>query len=384
MRSLVVLLALTLPALVPVAAAADDVPFYAVSMRTLASDAPTGMLTLVDAVPGERYVWNVSLDANYTAIQFELDDVFNVTNLTQVRPTFETDAYAYPLFELFPGRDVRDVDSIARVYRFIVGHWNANDTYLELGLPGAAWYNRTGTLHGRLTLERDVTPPRFESAGAIQNLTALGFYRETRTDELALVDLQVRPAGTDEWVRNPTTVYHVLQRFPVQGLAPERDYEMRLVATDWSGNENATPIETFRTPPAPALPTPRIEIVQPAPNATLADARNVTLEARIDLNTTSTARPSVRLFLDKREVPDGWTFENGTLRYVVPTMQGGLHSWSVEARNAEGGDASARGSFTVRAEAPGPGVAWLVALLALTAWGPARPRRASRTRRSRR
>jgi hypothetical protein len=351
---LVLLAVLTLP---PAAAKADG-PDFRVEIALRDSpvyEGPAGWLHLVEATPGERYVWNVSVPAEYAAGQFHVTGL-DLQRPRQLVPTLETPGVDYPLFESYPDERVWEAGGTVRVFH-IAGA--AADFTLSLGIPQG---NHT------LVLQRDVTPPVF-ALGPIENLTHRDFYRETRTDELVIADLQTREAGATEWVQNPTPVYHVRQRFPIQGLDAATEHEARLVFTDWAGNEVTTPIERFTTLAAPVVPKPVVTLLDPPANATLQDGA-VTIRARIVSNESSLEGGDIRLFLDKKAVREGLAFDGEVFSYRPPQPLGpGPHSVAVEATNAAGGTGVATWTFTVQGAearaAPGPGLAPLLLLVGL-------------------
>ncbi|HWH09089.1 MAG TPA: hypothetical protein VNX21_07800, partial [Candidatus Thermoplasmatota archaeon] len=143
-----------------------------------------GGARLLNHTPGEEARFALNLTRDHTTLEVRVAN-WSVERVRQVLPLLLIDAGEpmcaertspcdYPLFEPFPHERVWDVDG-----------------------PG--------------------TPPTF-ALRPPQNVTDIGFYQETTTGELALADLQVRAVGKAEWVQNPTPTYHVLQRFPVQGL----------------------------------------------------------------------------------------------------------------------------------------------------------------------
>lgn len=357
MRAPILLLAtLALLSLPPAALAAqDDVDHRVLVRGASAPEAGDAPLRLVAFEPGERYEWEVEVAQEYATFEMRLEGAFDVERPRQVVPTLEVEGIAYPLFYPFPNERVWEVDGPARVFHV---HEEEGAIVLRLGVPGPA--------NGTLALTRDVTPPAFE-LGEVTNLTHFSFYRETRTQELAYADLQVREKGTEEWVRNPTPAYHVLQRFPVQGLDPDTEYEVRVVFEDWAGNVATSEVHELRTPPIPPRPKPVVTPLAPAPNESVV-AGGVVVRARVE--SPEAPVTSVRLFFDLKEVEEGFSFENGTLTfYPRDLLTDGLHTVSVEATNAEGGMSFARWSFQVgeeRRESPAaPALAAPLAVAAL-------------------
>lgn len=242
----------------------------------------------------------------------------------------------YPLFEPVNDPAVWDVGGPVRVVH-VSGA--PGDVVLRLGVPGP--------VNATLVLARDVAPPTFQ-VGPPQNVTDIGFYQETTTGELALADLQVRPVAGGEWVQNPTPAYHVLQKFPIQGLDADAEYEARVVFTDWSGNNVTSPAYRVRTAPEPVRPLPVVTPVAPLPNATLDSGEGVVVRARFESPESPVNVEGVRLFFDKREVTAEVGIGEGEVAYVVPgDLARGSHSVSVEVTNAAGGRGVARWTFDV-------------------------------------
>ena len=297
-------------------------------------DAPAGLVRLNSSTPGERYAFDLALDREYTTFEIRAKG-FELDRPRQLVPSLVVPEDEYPLFHAFPNERIWDVDGAANVF-----HVNGTPHALVLRLGVVGPRNVT------LVLEVDRTPPTY-TLGERQNVTHIGFYQETTTNELALADLQVRRVGASEWIQNPTPAYHVLQRFPVQGLDAEAEYETRILFEDWAGNVATTPVARFTTPPAPFAPIPVVTILDPAPNATL-PAGNLTVRVTIDSPESPVRRDGVRLFFDLREVSDALEFDGREVSYTpTTTLTDGLHRVSVEATNEAGGKGIARWSFTV-------------------------------------
>lgn len=333
---------------------------------------PEGIVTFLNATPGERYAWHLNLTKNYTTLEIRSREAFDLERPRQAIPHLHLDgrealcqdpkkrgACDYTLFEQFPNERIWDVDGPARVFHV---NGTPRDFVLRLGVPGP--------VNATLVLERDVTPPGY-TLGNVTAVTDISFYQETRTDELALADLQVREAGASEWVRNPTTVYHVLQRFPIQGLDADTDHEARVVFTDWAGNVATSPAYTVRTLPRVEGAKPVVTPLSPAPNSSI-EAGPVTIRASVDTGGVGLAEGGLRLFFDLREVRENLSYEDGVLSYTPPaTLAPGRHSVNVEATSAEGGTGTARWTFEVagaaRNESPATPLLSLVALFAVAA-----------------
>lgn len=334
MRALLVLVLLA--SVLPVASAQAsnlDATIRIQGDEAPAVDAPEGMVRLQEAVPGVRYRFELRLLQNYTTIEIRADGL-GLERARQLFPSFDVNESEYPLFVDLPNERIWEVDAPVNVV-----HVNGTGDPIVTRLGVAGPRNVT------LRLDVDTLPPSV-TIGERQNLTHIGFYQETRTNEFAIVDLQVRRVGASEWVQNPTPDYHVFQRFPVQGLNAETEYETRFVLTDWAGNENVTPITRFTTPPAPVAPKPSVTIVSPAPDATL-PAGAVTVRARIESPDSPVGAGGVRLFFDLRETTEGVTFDGENVTYTPQALLPGRHRVSVEATNEAGGRADARLSFTI-------------------------------------
>ena len=307
---------------------------------------------LLNATPGQSARLALNLTKNYTTFEVRVSG-WDVQRARQVVPLLFLDPHEptcvakpgscdYTLFEQFPNERIWDVDGPARVF-FTNG--TAGEVVLRLGIPGP--------VNATLVVERDVTPPTFVVRPP-QNLTHIGFYQETTTNELALADLQVRPAsGGGEWVRNPTPVYHFLQRFPVQGLHADSEYEARVVFTDWAENEATSAPYRVRTLPEPVRPIPVVTPLSPEPNATVA-RDGVVVRASYQSPESPVLREGVRLFFDKQEVSEKAGHTEGEVAYTVPTpLAPGLHSVSVEVTNEAGGRGVARWTFQVEGREAG-------------------------------
>jgi hypothetical protein len=218
----------------------------------------------------------------------------------------------------------------------------------------------------------------------VQNLTHQSFYLETTTNEYSYADLVVRRIPDGDAVRNPTTIPALLQRFPVQGLRPERDHVFWVNFTDWAGNLNRTPEMPLRTLPRPILPAPTITAVEPRPNATLGEAVRM-----VAVNFTGPAPPSadyVNVFVDKVPTRDGLVLIEGRLAVTLAEPLGkGRHTIGVELRTREGGEASTQWAFEVQPDRGTPTMPWALALAlpGLAAWA-LRARRAAAQRLARR
>lgn len=309
----------------------------------LRGDAPptystSGILSDHVRTPGERDAWNVTTVKPYTVLEFRVNGTYEVERAMQIVPTLHVPGIAYPFFYVVQREAVWDVDSPDR----ISNSTTKDGTHvIRLGIPGPA--------NGTLTLERDVTPPNF-TLGAIQNVTHFGFYQESKTDEPALGDLQIRKVGATDWNRNPTTELNYRQRFPVQGLSPNTTYEARLIVTDWAGNSITGSTYAVHSAPAPIIPMPRIVPLTPQPNST-APSGDVVLSARVELDGLRLANSGLRIYLDKHAITEDLVFENGTLSYHPSTpLASGTHSVLMEATNAQGGLGRAQWTFTIAGE----------------------------------
>lgn len=322
---------------------------------SLIVDDPATILELVNATPRENYAWNLTTTKVYTVIEIQSHGGFDIQSARQLVPQLFVAGTQYPLFEPVYRTEVWDVDSPARISN---STGQDGEFTLRLGIPGP--------VNATLLLERDITPPG-ATLGPIQNLTFIGFYAEATVNELAVADLQIREAGKTEWVNNPTTVYHFLHYFPVQGLDAERTYEYRLIVNDWAGNTRTLDTQTLQTPVPPVLDKPRINALSPEPNSTI-DGNVANVSARIEPTNGSLQRGGLRVFLDKRNVQDGWTLEGDQFNFTTPPLEAGLHTIAITARQEGGGETEAFWSFRVASrDAPAPGVVGIVVLLGLLA-----------------
>lgn len=325
-------------------------------------EGPAGLVELVEREDGERYAWRVNLSRNYTVGEFLVrTDAFDIERPRQILPTLTVPHDEFPLFTWIP-RPVWDVDGVPRY-----GLYNNTEHgvfhVIHLGLPGPHEGGPSAPFDGILALERDVTPPGV-APGPVQNLTYRDFYQEATTSELALVDLVVCCDPSGEEVHNPTTTYHVLHKFPIQGLDPQKDYTLRMVATDWSGNSREGADYSITTPAKPDVPEPRITPLSPAPDARVA-AGPVVVEARIESPDSPIDGGDIRFFLDKREVRENLEYVDGVFRWRSTTpLSPGTHAASVEVMNAAGGTSRAAWTFEVeKANTPAPG-AWVAIAIA--------------------
>lgn len=301
--------------------------------------------------PGERALWDVDLAEAFTTIEIRANG-FALEHPRQLTPMLERPS-TYPVFEVVPFDDVWNAEAAAPIAH--VGG-NATSIVLRLGIPGP--------FTGVLNLSRDVTPPVL-TVGERNASTHYSFYQETRTDEYAIVDLQVRKLGSDEWVRNPTPVHHVFQRFPVQGLDADAEYETRYVVTDWAGNVVVVDGAPHRTLPAPSRNVVEVKPVSPTPNATIARGDvNITAEFPSGLTLQD---GGVRLFLDKREIRENLAVVGNRITYAPPSpLARGPHSVSVEVTGIDESHGEARWTFHVGPQGtPSAPLAFLLLALAI-------------------
>lgn len=362
---------LLLVALLAPVAAATDGPGGRIDVHVEVT--PTGAtvdgasVRLLNLTPGEDYRFTLNLTKAYTTFEVRADGL-DLERARQLVPHLYIEkgeaeclrvkgTCDFSLFEQFPNDEIWDVDGPARVY-FVNG--TAEAVVLRLGIPGP--------VNATLLLARDVTPPNW-TLRPMQDLTTIGFYQESVTDELALADLQVRARGATEWVQNPTPTFHYLQRFPVQGLTANKTFEWRLLFEDWAGNEASTPTFLVTTPPEPVKPIPVVRVVSPLPNATV-PAEGVIVKVAWDSPESPVPTDGIRLFFDKKEITEGIGRGENEAAYVPPTaLAPGLHAVSVEVRNEAGGVGVAKWTFTVeRAESPLPGAAALLAVACAAAF----------------
>lgn len=312
-------------------------------------------LELASWEPGERIVWNITTQRQFLTLEIRATG-FDIERPRQLVPSIVEPDAPYPLFEPVGYADLwtsHKGDRIAHVTQ------EGPVSVIRLGIPGPA--------NGTLTLTRDITPPTL-SIGERNLSNHFSFYQETRTDEPALVDLQIRPAGRDEWNQNPTPIYHYYQRFPVQGLDPETDYETRFIATDWAGNEAIIPGAPHRTPSAPVRAVLVVVPVFPAPNSTIQETDDA-IVAEFPNGTILQDGSGIRFFLDKQELKENLRVEANRVSYMPSKpLTIGPHSVSVEVTSEDGAHGVARWIFYVgRADAPAPSLLIGLACLAIVA-----------------
>lgn len=310
---------------------------------------PSGVLAL-NASEGERWIWDLNLSRSFTVIEFQ-GRGFGLERARQLVPILVVPEDRYPLFHLYPNDRVWEADAPSQVFH-VTG--DGDDLVLRVGIPGPQKV--------QLILEIDRIAPSYD-VGAPQSITPIGFYLETQTTEMALGDLQVREAGAAEWIRNPTPEYHVLQKFPVQGLDANKDHEAQVVFEDWAGNKVTSPVFVVRTAAAPMVEPIVIRAREPAPNTTVS-GEDVTVRATIESG-VPLARGDVRLFFDLKEVTD-FEVHGADVTYKPGPLAAEMHRVGIEAMNAEGGSGRVTWSFTVEGkDTPAPGAAWIIlALLA--------------------
>lgn len=325
--------------------------------------APAGLVRANETAEA-RWTFDLSLAREYTTFEVRAAG-FGLDRARQLVPTLALPETDLPLFEEFPNERIWEVDAPARVFRTL---GSGDDVILRLGIPGPT--NVT------LVLALDRIAPK----GTIDDpteISPIGWYQETHTDELALANLQVRAVGATEWIDNPTPVFHFRQRFPVQGLQADREHEARIIFTDWAQNNVTSPIYIVRTAAMPVAPQPIVRALSPAPNSTVLDGANVVIRASVRSNESNVTAEGVRVFFDLKEVTPEVAFDGLEVRYTPPAkLEPGLHRVAVEVRNLAGGEAQARWSFEVEAprKEPLPPILAIGALVVAVALA-ARPRR---------
>lgn len=330
-------------------------------------DDPFGFLAFESASPGERYVFTVNSTRDYFTVEVGVSGAFDIERPKQLVPRLaldpnekgciaKPDDCLYDIFEPFATERVWEVDSPARVYH-VSG--TSTDFSLRFGI--------IGPVNATLTLTRDVTPPEVKLL-PIELLTYQSFFATTNTNELSIVDMQVRKQGAKDWIQSPTPQFHVLQKFPIQGLDADSTYDVRILATDWADNVNEVPIFQVHTLPEPYRPKPTITILTPEPNTTVR-ATGVALLATIESNESPVPADGVRVFFDKKEVTQDAAYANGQVSYSPGALAPGHHSASVEVTNDAGGKTVKAWSFDVEGATnatPGLGALGLVAATAVS------------------
>lgn len=321
---------------------------------------PDGLAELADWSNGTRYVWNLSLPDGTTVGTFRLHDVFEVDRIRQIVPRVDDAArhadadHLHPHhFAEVPRDAIRDGPTYA--YNASV---DGSERVLRLAFTGA----------GPATLEivRDVSPPQV-TVHAPTNVTDHGFTLVAETDEPALGTVLVSPLTDGPTIDFPTPNLAYRQRFPVQGLDPDTRYTYEGRFHDWADNQATTPAEQITTAPAPDLPGPPVEPVAPRPDETLPAPVDRIVA---DVGNASVPAAGVRLFVDKVEVHDGFTFTGTRVRYrPSPPLPEGLHAVRVEAVSDAGGVGDREWRFTVAGEStPSVGAAALVGAAGAALW----------------
>lgn len=312
-----------------------------------------GLATLAEEEAGERLAWNLTLSKEFTVVEVRARGYFDVERARQVLPLLDGRYFAE-----FPLPDLSQATEAVPLFN-LTG--DASDLVLRLGFPGPGSVN--------FTLERDVEPPVF-AIGGVDHITHYSFVATTTTLEPALADLRIRPAAGGDELRNPTVRPALEQTFPVQGLDPATAYAWHVVFKDWSGNVARSDEQRLLTAPEPVRPLPRVLDLVPAANATVPPPVLV-VSARVVSDESPVTFDGVRLFVDKREVVDEFTFEDGVVTYRLPEpLRAGFHSVSLEVTNVAGGRAIERWTFTVdvagvAGETSTPGAAAVGAMAAL-------------------
>lgn len=309
-------------------------------------------LSVLNWTPGERVVWNVTTSEEFLVLEIQATG-FMVERPRQLVPTLQVGS-GYELFEHVAFADLWTAESPQRL-----AHVSRSEgaVVLRLGIPGPA--------DGTLTLTRDLTPPTV-SPGPRSNATHYSFYQATRTDELAIVDLQIRDRERGSWVENPTPIFHYLQRFPIQGLDPDTVYETRFVATDWAGNEAMIDGGSHHTPKAPERAALLVVPVSPPPGTRIRET-NASVTAEFPEGTVLEEASGIRFFFDKSEVRENLLVEGNRVTYEpAAPLSNGPHSVSVEVTSQDGAYGMARWTFHVgNAEAPAAAIALVIAIVAL-------------------
>ncbi len=340
--------------LVPGAHAAEqDFTITLASDGSAAYDGPAGLASPGNEVPGSRYTWDLDLSSNYTVAEVRIMGAFDVDRPKQVVPLLDGKHFIQ-----ITAFDVAEVDEPARVLK--LNELKDGFAY-RLGIPGPG--------KAVLSLAVDRTAPTFhlEDPSAV---THYSFYMETRTDESAYGTLKVRPAADmdAEWVEFPTPTPDKLHRYPVQGLQPATRYNWFVAFEDWSGNVASTDTFTLTTRPKPAVPLPIVKLVTPEDGSRITPEDRI-IEASIESPGSDIVEGGVRLFVDLKEVHEGFTVTDGILRYTVPAdFDIGVHRVSVEVTNELEGKTVAQSKFTVdRLGVPGPGILGILGMVSMAA-----------------
>ncbi len=331
------------------------------------TQAPPGLIVSSRWEAGEWYEWKLNLNKNTTIAEINIaGGAFDVEWIRQVVPEFNDSAqhpdapHTHP--HAFQVLDRVDVDVIefpapeaGHKRTPVINITGTLDQFTyRLGLPGPG--------PATLLLRRDISPPAFE-VGEVTELTHFSFHASSTTEEPTLATVYRLEAGAgDEPVPLPTTAYDTVQYFPVQGMQSDTEYTVWYTFTDWAGQVARSDNFSLRTLSAPAAPEPRLVDLRPAPGSTVLGP-DVEVQARIVSPESLVPHDRVRLFLDKQEIPDGFTVQWGLVSAAFGGLKPGLHAVAVEVTNEAGGEGVARWTFTVEEDAGAPGPSALVTLL---------------------
>jgi hypothetical protein len=303
-------------------------------------------------------LWRIR--TNLTALDgtIEIKGWFNVSRIRQVVPDHRTREAGEDGWRLFIPVDAATIPDRPAGARNANVTGTPQDITMRLAFPVDA-----NSHEAHLRLRRDVHPPVYH-IGQVRDATHFGFYVESTTDEPALATLWVRPADlTREPVPFPTTVASSPQRFPVQGLEPDRDHLFRIEFEDWAGNRISSPELPARTAAKPVHPAPTITAREPPPNATVAGP--VRLVAVNFTGEGPTRAAHVAAFVDKMaQLSSNVTVLPGRVEVrLEPGLGPGFHSVGFDLRTAEGGLTEDSWTFTVAGKgASAPAAPTLVAL----------------------
>lgn len=353
----------------------DDAPYDILLVLTddgaPSSDSPE-QTVLTEHVDGDRTVWRLDLDLNYTIVELRVEQAFNVSDVRQVVPEYNDSAqhpvapHTHPhAFQVLPHADPADVAMAGPepgVKRTPVVNitGDAGSFVYRMGLPGPG--------EADLVVRRDDTPPGF-AVGPVTDITHFSFQVATDTDEPAIATVYRQRAEELAPVPLATPTYDLRHIFPVQGMRADSAYTVWFTFEDWAGNVARSENMTVRTLPKPDVPAPRFTDLTPAPDSTV-HGPNVDVSARMLVNGSLVAHDDVRLFIDKKELHNGFSVSSGVVKATVGPLEPGLHTVSVEARTLAGGDGVARWSFVVASddEASAPAALWLLLIVPAAAW----------------
>lgn len=322
------------------------------------SDAAVAGLTFQNRTGNDWFQWRIDTAEADLVLDFHVEGDFGLERPRQFVPFLLIDDDSpgcegpkpkgicdFRLFNPASNERVWEAQGDARIFH-ISG--TVGDHALLVRIPGP--------VNATLVLQRDLEAPRFE-IDEPREMTHYGFLRDTRTNELVTANTEVRRVGADEWISNPTPVFHHTQHFPIQGLAADTDHEVRTTFIDWAGNVATSDIVIIRSLPTPYTPAPVVTPNSPTPNMTLDSGAipNISVMFETPESPLPGDGSGVLLFLDKKPIPEGFRIEvddagrtSGIITYApASALEDGLHTARFEVTNVAGGTGAASWTFVV-------------------------------------